>query len=175
MTIVDRAEPCGNLLRVNWWILGLVEPARRRIVGLLAGAMAVAVICVPGQSVAAEADLVAEVHEKLVAVFDALATGDPEKVAPLLAPEFQVLRSDGGGYGKEEYLAASIPKIRKAPVFSDLVVTRNADIVVVRLILEIDEIIDGKQGAARSPQLMVFRVAPDGWQVVAAGNFSPLH
>lgn len=137
--------------------------------------VAMAGVVMSGQAVAADADLVAEVHEKLVAVFDALTTGDPEKVAPLLAPEFQVLRSDGGGYGKDEYLAASIPKIRSAPVFRDLVVTRNEDIVVVRLILEIDEIIDGKHGAARSPQLMVFRVAPDGWQVVAAGNFSPLH
>ena len=38
-------------------------------------------------------------------------TGDPEKVRPFLAPEYQVQRSDGKGYDKEGYLALSIPKI----------------------------------------------------------------
>jgi hypothetical protein len=152
----------------------LAAPIRRGVLRLAAWSLILGGVGLATLARASDADLVAEVHGKLVEVFDALATGDPAKVAPLLAPEFQVLRSDGGGYGKEDYLARSIPNIRNMPVFRDLVVTRNEDIVVVRLILEIDEVIDGKQGSARSPQLMVFRVGPEGWQVVAAANFSRL-
>ena len=81
------------------------------------------------------------------------------------------MRSDGGAYGKEDYLTRWIPKIQGDPVFRELVVTRNRDIVVVRLVLEIDEVIDGKQGSARSPQLIVFRAGSAGWQVIAAANF----
>ena len=147
---------------------------RRWVLGLMAVSVAIAGIVLPGRANADDESLVAEARGQLVAVFDALATGDPAKVAPFLAPEFQVQRSDGGGYGKEEYLALSIPKITSVPVFRDLVVTRNGDIVVIRLLLEIDEIIDGKQGSARSPQLMVFRMGPDRWQVIAAANFTKL-
>lgn len=150
-----------------------LDRLRNAVVGI-AVLVTMLAIGVPTSANASDAELVAEVREKLVEVFNALATGDPAKVAPLLAPEFQVVRSDGGGYGKEDYLAQSIPKIQGDPVFRDLIVTRNGDIVVVRLVLEIDEVIDGKQGSAQSPQLIVFRAGSTGWQVIAAGNFAKL-
>jgi hypothetical protein len=113
-------------------------------------------------------------EKALQAVFPALMSGNPEKVGPFLAPEFQVQRSDGKGYDKEAYLALSIPKIAAMPTFRDLAITRNGDIVVVRLMLEIEETINGKVADHVSPQLMVFRITPDGWQVVAAANFARL-
>ena len=120
------------------------------------------------------AALEAEAQKTLQAIFAALMTGDPEKVRPFLAPEYQVQRSDGKGYDKEAYLALSIPKIAAMPTFRDLAITRNGDIVVVRLMIEIEETINGKVAERVSPQLMVFRITPDGWQVVAAANFARL-
>ena len=120
------------------------------------------------------AALEADALRALEAVFAALMTGDPEQVRPFLAPEYQVQRSDGVGYAREAYLARSIPKIEQMPTFRDLAGTRNGDIVVVRLMLEIDETINGKVAARVSPQLMVFRITPGGWQVVAAANFARL-
>jgi hypothetical protein len=120
------------------------------------------------------AALEADARAALSAVFAALMTGDPEQVRPFLAPEYQVQRSDGKGYDKEAYLALSIPKIAAMPAFRDLAITRNGDIVVVRLMIEIEETINGKVAGRVSPQLMVFRITPDGWQVVAAANFARL-
>jgi hypothetical protein len=134
----------------------------------------VAVILVAAQPAHAAGDLEAEARTMLTAVFDALATGDPGKVEPLLAEEFQVVRSDGGAYDKDEYLARSIPKITKAPVFDDVVATRGGDIVVVRFVIEYESVIDSKTAETRSPQLIVFRVRPNGWQVVAGANFATL-
>jgi hypothetical protein len=120
------------------------------------------------------AALEAEAQRTLQTIFATLMTGDPEKVRPFLAPEYQVQRSDGKGYDKEQYLALSIPKIAAMPAFRDLAITRNGDIVVVRLMIEIEETINGKVADRVSPQLMVFRITPDGWQVVAAANFARL-
>ena len=117
---------------------------------------------------------VAEARKALSVLFDALRSGDPNKVRPLLAPEFQVVRSNGASYDKEQCLAQSIPKIDGQPSFDDLVVTRNADIVVTRMRLKIQERLDGKRAESGAPQLIVFRVTSQGWQVIAAANFAKL-
>ena len=123
---------------------------------------------------AQQADLETQARQALTEVFDALASGDAEKVRPLLAPEFQIVRSDGAVYNKEDYLARSIPQIESKPVFSDVIATRNGDIVVVSLRLQIEEHIDGKKAESIFPHLIVFRITPDGWRVVAGANFARL-
>lgn len=123
---------------------------------------------------AQEPDLTIEARKALSVLFDALRSGDPNKVRPLLAPEFQAVRSNGAAYDKEQYLTHSIPKIEGQPSFDDLVVTRNADIVVTRMRLKIEERLDGKRAESGSPQLIVFRVTSQGWQVIAAANFAKL-
>ena len=140
--------------------------------GLALAVGAVVLLC--GPAAAQDAGLVAQTRQALTSVFDALATGDPDTVAPLLAPEFQVVRSDGAVYDKTEYLARSIPRIESKPVFTNVVATRNGDIVVVSLTLHIEEHVDGKKAESMFPHLIVFRVAPGGWQVVAAANFARL-
>jgi hypothetical protein len=148
-----------------------------RIVRWLGGALfsaSVSVQAITGALAQDSAALEAEAQRTLTTIFTALMTGDPEKVRPFLAPEYQVQRSDGKGYDKEAYLALSIPKIEALPTFRDLAITRNGDIVVVRLMIEIEETINGKQADRISPQLMVFRITPDGWQVIAAANFARL-
>ena len=126
------------------------------------------------QAVAQDADLETQARQALTQVFDALATGDAEKVRPFLAPEFQIVRSDGAVYNKEAYLARSLPRIESKPVFSNVVATRNGDIVVVSLRLQIEEHVDGKKAESLFPHLIVFRVTPDGWQVLASANFAKL-
>jgi len=118
--------------------------------------------------------LVAEARHQLESLFAALATGDAEKVRPWLSPEFQVVRSNGVGYDREAYLARSIPRIASTPRFEDLVVTRGEGHVVTRFRLVVDESIDGKRARSGAPQLIVFRVEPGSWKVVAAANFAPL-
>jgi len=123
---------------------------------------------------AQDSGLETQARQALTKIFDALASGDAEKVRPLLAPEFQIARSDGAVYNKEEYLARSIPRIESKPVFSNVIATRNGDIVVVSLRLQIEEHVDGKTAESVFPHLIVFRVTPDGWQVLAAANFAKL-
>jgi len=134
-----------------------------------------ALLAGPGLAAAAEeSQLVADARANLTRLFEALRSGSPEAVRPWLAPEFQVMRSDGVGYERESYLAKSIPRIAAAPRFEGLVATRNLDLVVVRVWLLVDETIDGRRARSGSPQLFVFRVGRVGWQVVAAANFAPL-
>jgi DNA-binding beta-propeller fold protein YncE/quercetin dioxygenase-like cupin family protein len=118
--------------------------------------------------------LVAETRAQLDRLFAALASGDAEKVRPWLTPEFQVVRSTGMGYDRESYLARSIPRLAAPPRFEDLVVTRGEGHVVARFRLHADENIDGKRARSGAPQLIVFRVEPGSWKVVAAANFAAL-
>jgi len=151
-------------------LAGLAVMMRTAVILAFAAAMALGSGAVADDT----AGLEAEVQKTLQGVFTALMTGDPEKVRPFLAPEYQVQRSDGKGYDREAYLALSIPKIAAMPTFRDLAITRNGDIVVVRLMIEVEETINGKVAERVSPQLMVFRITLDGWQVVAAANFARL-
>jgi Domain of unknown function (DUF4440) len=123
---------------------------------------------------AQDAGLEAEARQALTTVFDALMSGDRAKIDPLLAPEFQIVRSDGATYNKHDYLLKSLPHIDSVPVFSNVVATRNGDIVVVSLELQVEEYLDGKKAESRFPHLIVFRVTPTGWQVVASANFAKL-
>ena len=123
---------------------------------------------------AQDAGLEADARAAIATVFDALASGDAGQVRPLLAPEFQLVRSNGAAYDKEEYLARSIPHIDSEPAINNLVVTRNGDIVVTRFRLRIEEELDGKKAESDAPQLIVFRITPGAWQVVASANFARL-
>lgn len=113
-----------------------------------------------------------EAQQHLRQLFDALASGDPKRVGPMLAPEFQLVRADGSAYNKDEYLRRSIPKILTTPEFADLVVTRHGASVVVRLKLIVREYLNGREAQSGSAQLFVFRIQPDGWKVVASANFA---
>jgi hypothetical protein len=128
----------------------------------------------PQVQAAQAADLMVDARGNLTALFEALRSADPNQVRPWLAPEFQIVRSNGAAYDKEQYLAHSIPTIEGESAFDDLVVTRNADIDVTRMRLKIREHLDGKRAESGAPQLIVFRVTPHGWQVVASANFAKL-
>lgn len=104
---------------------------------------------------------------------DALMTGDPALIEKVLAPEYQTLRSNGVGHDKASYLK-SLPQQRVRPVFSDIVATGTADIMVIRYRIETDQFIEGKDVKGVSPRLSVFRRAGDRWLIAAHANFAQL-
>jgi hypothetical protein len=104
---------------------------------------------------------------------DALFTGDPAAVEKVLAPEYQILRSDGSGNDKASYLK-SLPQQRIRPKFSDIVATGTADLMVIRYRIETDQINQGKEVKGVSPRLSVFRRDADRWLICAHANFAQL-
>ncbi|MCP4127854.1 MAG: nuclear transport factor 2 family protein, partial [Gammaproteobacteria bacterium] len=109
----------------------------------------------------------------LVEFTEAVIAG-PEKLAPMLAPEYQIMRSNGVGYNREEYLKRGVGALSIKPVFShqDLVVTVADKVMVVRYLLEVDETIEGVPISKRAPRLTVFRLIDDRWRVVSHSNFA---
>ena len=121
------------------------------------------------QAPASEADAL----EALDPWADALFTGDPAVVDKVLAEEFQILRSNGGGHDKAGYLKA-LPKHATRPRFSDIVATGNGATLVVRYRIETEQTIDGTPVNGVSPRLSVFRREAGRWLMVAHANFAQL-
>lgn len=148
-------------------------PTRRDISFLaLAGASALAAVVTEAD--AAKVSVSQEEALKALSPWiDAVVSGDPAVVEKVLAPEFQVLRSDGTGHEKTSYLKA-IPQQRVRPKISDIVATRSNEVMVVRYRLETDQIVQGKDVKGISPRLSVFRRTAGRWLISAHANFSAL-
>ncbi len=104
---------------------------------------------------------------------DALQSGNPSTVEAVLAPEFQILRSDGNGHDRTSYLT-DLPKQTGKPEISNLVVTANEDTIVTRYVLQVEQTIGGKAVQAIAPRLSVFRRTGDGWLIMAHANFAQI-
>lgn len=118
----------------------------------------------------------AEAAKKAVdAWVGAVASGDPANVARVIAPEFQIVRSDGTAYGAEAYLQSNLPRFPEPPQIGTLVATGHGDHIVARYEIT-SKIMLGEETELRdAPRLTVFRKAPDGtWLVVAHSNFAAL-
>lgn len=98
----------------------------------------------------------------------------PEAVAPLLAPEYQIMRSNGVGYDRAGYIGRGAGSVNARPRYSlaDIVATADGNVLVTRYFLEIEETIDGKSVTKRAPRLTVFRQIGGAWKVSAHGNFA---
>ena len=109
----------------------------------------------------------------LTTFIDGVIAG-PDAVAPLLAPEYQIMRSNGVGYDREGYINRGAGTVRARPNYSldDLVTTTGGDVMVVRYILQIDETIDGKTITRRAPRLTAFRKIGSEWKISAHANFA---
>lgn len=105
----------------------------------------------------------------------AVASGDPANVAKVIAPEFQIVRSDGTAYDAEAYLQSNLPRFPEPPAIGTLVATGHGDHLVARYEIT-SKIMLGEETELRdAPRLTVFRKAPDGtWLVVAHSNFAAL-
>jgi hypothetical protein len=115
----------------------------------------------------------AEALEALDPWADALFTGDPAVVDQVLAEEFQILRSNGGGHDKASYLEA-LPRQTSRSRFSDIVATGNGATLVIRYRIETEQTIDGTPVNGISPRLSVFRKEAGRWLIVAHANFAQL-
>ena len=91
----------------------------------------------------------------------------------------QVLAGSGdvqlelGGGQSAVLRSVRAPALVQAAI-TDLVETRDGDLMVVRYALDIGGTLDGKAIAGRAPRLTVFRKAGDAWLVVAHANFAPV-
>ena len=97
---------------------------------------------------------------------DALFSGDPAQVAQVLAPEYQILRFDGTGLDRASYLKA-LPQQKKRSQFSAITATAGADIMVIRYMLDTDQVINGQIVQGVSPRLSVFRKIDNRWLISA--------
>ena len=104
---------------------------------------------------------------------DALFSGDPAKVQEVLAPEYQIVRSDGTGYDKQSYMK-TLPKQKVRSKFSEIVATGAGEIMVLRYRIETDQVIEGKEVKGLGPRLSVFRRDGERWLMSAHANFSAM-
>ena len=101
-------------------------------------------------------------------------SGKPEPLEAILAPEFQIQRSDGTGFNKVDYIKSAMPQISEIRAITDVVATRHADIMVVRYRLTVQETIAGKPVEPTGSRLTVFRREGSRWLVVAHANFAKI-
>lgn len=140
---------------------------------LLFTALISAIVTLSANAVSAADDMTETARAALVAFTEAVLAG-PGTLAPMLAPEYQIMRANGVGYDRDGYLDRGAGTVSARPDFSheDLVVTATDDeVMVVRYFLRIDETIDGKPVKRRAPRLTVFRKIDAVWKVVAHSNF----
>lgn len=128
-----------------------------------------------GLALPATADADPEADKAIEVWLNAVKSGDQATIAAVLAPEFQIMRSNGTGYDKGAYAAGGAAKITAILEVSDAVVTRNGDLMVVRYLLSVSETIDGKNVERKAPRLTVFRRDGNKWLVVAHANFAQIH
>jgi hypothetical protein len=141
---------------------------------LAAGAAVAVTPVAPAPVMAADAALDAEGMAALNTWWTALVAGTPVALGPVLAPEFQMMRTDGSGYDKSGYLASSLPKIAAIPEFTKVTFTSGDGLLIARYFVTVNETRDGKTLQKHAGRLTVFRKDGDKWLVVAHGNFATL-
>lgn len=129
---------------------------------------------VPADAESEPADLQLEARDAIKAFFTAVMNDDEQAVAALLAPEFQLLRSNGLVYTAESYPASELPIIAELPVIENLQVTGSGDVVVTTYTVNVNETLDGKVIEADAPRMSVFRRDGDTWLLIAHGNFAAI-
>jgi ketosteroid isomerase-like protein len=143
---------------------------RGMALGLLAGlggAGLLGAASTMAQAAVSEADARAAIEAWL----DPLQEGDPARIEAVLAPEFQLLRSDGTGHDKSTYLS-DLPKQTSKPEITDLVFSGEGNLIVTRYMLQLDQTINNKPVQTKAPRLSVFRRGGASWLIVAHANFA---
>jgi ketosteroid isomerase-like protein len=104
----------------------------------------------------------------------AVASGDEARVKAVVAPEFQIIRSDGTAYGAEAYVESELPTFPEPPQIANLVVTGYGDHLVARYEIVSKVNIGAETELRHGPRLTVFRKSGDGWLVVAHANLAAI-
>ena len=105
--------------------------------------------------------------------YAALRSNDPKQVDLVMAPEFQILRSDGSGYDRQGYLGA-LPHVMSDPVVSKLTFTSSDNLMVARYTVESTQTVNGKPLQAIAPRLSVMRKQDGKWLMVSHANFAQI-
>ena len=142
---------------------------REAVAGLLAGATVLMLAETAEAKDAPESDAL----KALDPWADALFSGDPKKVAAVLAEEYQIARSDGTGFDKAGYLQ-NLPKQNKRNVFSDIHATRTGSTLVIRYLVDADQVINGKATTGKAPRISTFRDEGGKWLMASHANFTLL-
>ena len=105
---------------------------------------------------------------------DAVLSGDQDRLADILAPEFQIVRGTGDVFDREAYLKDGVATVSRgnAPEISTTQTTDDGDVMVVSYFLVLDQIENGQVLARRAPRLTVFRKIDGDWKVSAHANFA---
>jgi len=146
---------------------------RHMAIGLLAGLAGASLATASVAAAAAGTVTEAEASAAVLAWLDALATHDPATVGKILAPEFQIQRSDGTGFDRAGYLG-NLPKLSGKPEIQNLAFAAAGDLLVARYNLRIEEKIGDTPVQALAPRLSVLRRDGAGWLMVAHANFAKI-
>ncbi len=119
-------------------------------------------------------DLAVQAGKAINGFFGAIMSGDPQKLAAVLAPDFQLLRADGTRQDAANYPDSDLPIIAALPAISQLKVTETGDTLVATYVVDVNETRGGMVVQSVAPRLTVFRKTGDQWLVVAHGNFAAL-
>lgn len=119
-------------------------------------------------------DVTAEATMALSQWFEAVASGDANRIRAVVSPDYQIQRSNGKGFTLEEYLSGNLPVTNKVAVMQDLVATSFNNTVVTRYKLRVDEIIDGRPVETLAPRMTVFQRINGVWLVAAHANFAKI-
>ena len=117
-----------------------------------------------------------DLNQRGIEAFDRLVQAiinGPEALAEVLAPEFQIIRSDGSAHDRDSYIQSVLPTLNREAGYSfhDVVVTTNGDLMVMRALMTLDATVNGKPVARTAPRLAVFRKIEGRWQVAAVATF----
>ena len=143
---------------------------RHIALGLFAGLAGASIV---SASASTSAVSEAEATEAIMAWLGALASRDPATVEKVLAPEFQILRSDGSGYDRSSYLG-NLPNFTGKPEIQDLAFSAGDGLLVTRYNLRLEQKIGDKPVQALAPRLSVLRREGAGWLMVAHANFAQI-
>lgn len=144
---------------------------REAALGLFAGALGMGLMTGMGRAADGPAITPDQARETVLAWIAALGTNNAEAVGKLLAPEFQIMRSNGKVFTKESYLKGLSGR-RADPKINEISVTSHGDVAVVCYILSIDETLNGKAVETVAPRLTVLRRSEEGWLIAAHANFA---
>jgi hypothetical protein len=101
-----------------------------------------------------------------------IASGNVAAVRAILAPEFQITRSDGSAHNAGDYVRSGLPRIDNVPVADRITITSNGDHMIARYWVKTSEMAAGKRVETYAPRMTVFRRSGDAWLAVAQANFA---
>lgn len=90
----------------------------------------------------------------------------------LLAPGFQVVRSNGDQQDRAEYLAS--PPTVETYTIMEAFATQDDDVLVVSYLFETSEVLDGVAQTTTAPRLTIFHWIGDAWLLAAHANFGAI-